>query len=107
MDTKTYWERQPTDNPYTINGFNGTWNISDHSLVSSELRNYLLEAFHPESKFKRIPLDAINTLLNEVWEGPGSMVKIERLHREMYNERMAAKLMGDEDTKTKTAPKKS
>jgi len=106
METKTYWERQPSDQPGLLNGFNGTWKFSDHSKISSELRNYLMEAFHPVEKFKRIPLDDINTLMNEVWEGPGSMVKIERLHREMYGERMAKK-MGDDDTKTKTAPKKS
>ena len=31
METKTYWERQPSDQPGLLNGFNGTWKFSDHS----------------------------------------------------------------------------
>jgi hypothetical protein len=83
MNTLTYWEKQPTDNPYLLNGFNGTWAFSDHNLISNELRNFIMESFHPEEKFKRIPLEDINKLMNDVWEGPGSMVKIQKMFEEM------------------------
>ena len=38
---------------------------------------------------KRIPLEDINALMNDVWEGPGSMVKIMRLLKEMRTARSA------------------
>lgn len=91
MDTLTYWERQPTDNPFYLNGFNGTWNFRDHNLIPGELKNFIMESFHPEEKFKRIPLDAINELMNDVWEGPGSMVKIQKLYQEKFAARRAPK----------------
>ena len=91
MDTLNYWERQPTDNPFYLNGFNGTWKFSDHDLIANELRNFIMESFHPEEKFKRIPLESINKLMNDVWEGPGSMVKIQKLYLEMFAARRAKK----------------
>ena len=85
---KSYWETQPTDQPWTLNGFNGTWNFSDHALIPEALKNFIFEFFPKIEKFKRIPLDEINTLMNDVWEGPGSMVKIERIYHEMRNARL-------------------
>jgi hypothetical protein len=79
----TYWENQPTDQPHTLNGFAGTWAFSDHNLIPDGLRNFIMESFPKVEKFKRIPLDQINTLMNDVWEGPGSMPKIARLTKEM------------------------
>jgi len=89
MDTKTYWETQPTDKPYLVNGFAGTWNFSDHNLIPNSLTNFIVESFPKIERFKRIPLDEINALMNSVWEGPGSMVKIERLYQEMRANRIA------------------
>lgn len=91
MNTLTYWEKQPTDNPYLLNGFNGTWAFSNHDLISNELRNFIMESFHPEEKFKRIPLEDINKLMNDVWEGPGSMVKIQKMFEEMFAARQTKK----------------
>lgn len=79
----TYWERQPTDQPWTLNGFNGTWTFSDHSLIPESLRNFIFENFPKIERFKRIPLEEINKLMNDVWEGPGSMVKVARLTKEL------------------------
>ena len=91
MNTLEYWENQSTDNPFLLNGFKGTWAFTDHDLISSELRNFIMESFHPEEKFKRIPLDSINKLMNDVWEGPGSMVKIHKLTAEMFASRRTKK----------------
>jgi hypothetical protein len=88
MDTLTYWERQPTDQPWTLNGFNGTWNFRDHNLIPESLRNFIIENFPKVEKFKRIPLEDINTLMNDVWEGPGSMPKIIKLMAEMRTQRL-------------------
>jgi hypothetical protein len=85
----TYWETQPTDQPHTLNGFAGTWAFSDHNLIPDGLRNFIMESFPKVEKFKRIPLDQINTLMNDVWEGPGSMPKIARLTKEMRIARQA------------------
>lgn len=84
----SYWEKQPTDKPWLLNGFAGTWAFSDHSLIPGELNNFIMEMFHPVERIKRIPLEDINKLMNEVWEGPGSMVKLEKLWTEKRNERL-------------------
>lgn len=84
-----YWERQPTDQPWLLNGFKGTWAFSDHSKIPGELNNFLLEAFHPIERLKRVPIEDINKLMNEVWEGPGSMSKIVRIAAEMRASRQA------------------
>lgn len=78
-----YWDRQPTDQPWLLNGFKGTWAFSDHSLIPGELNNFLMETFHPAERLKKIPLEEINRVMNEVWEGPGSMSKLARLTAEL------------------------
>ena len=97
MDSLTYWEKQPTDQPHLLNGFKGTWAFSDHNLIPDALRNFIIESFPKIERFKRIPLDEINALMNEVWEGPGSMVKIEKLFLEMKSERLSRIKSGTND----------
>jgi len=97
----TYWERQPTDDPHTLNGFAGTWNFSDHRLIPESLRNFIFESFPKIEKFRRIPLDDINALMNDVWEGPGSMQKIQNLYNEMRAERYGK---ADVGLKTRMSP---
>ena len=91
MSELEYWERQPTDRPWLLNGFNGTWNFRDHSLIPEALCNFIMESFPKAEKFKRIPLEDINVLMNDVWEGPGSMTKIVRLKNEMFSARQDTK----------------
>jgi len=86
-DAISFWERQPTDQPYLVNGFNGTWSFSDHKSIPEPLHNFIMEAFHPAEKFKKIPIEDINTLMNDVWEGPGSMAKLEKLLLQMRMDR--------------------
>ena len=85
-----YWENQPTDNPNTLNGFNGTWAFSDHRLIPESLRNFINESFPKIEKFRRIPLEDINALMNDVWEGPGSMVKVSRITQELRRARISS-----------------
>ena len=99
----SYWEKQPTDQPWTLNGFNGTWNFSDHALIPEALKNFIFEFYPKVERFKRIPLDEINKLMNDVWDGPGSMVKVEKIYHEMRNARLnqisgSSKDLGDVKT---------
>tara|TARA_B110000503_G_scaffold2403_1_gene3183 strand:+ start:1628 stop:2032 length:405 start_codon:yes stop_codon:yes gene_type:complete len=73
--------RKDIDNPHTVNGFRGTWAISAHSLIP-EVFNGLLTRHFGQYRIRRIPLDQINELLNELWEGPGSLEKIFNLEHE-------------------------
>lgn len=82
-----YWETVPTDNPNTINGFAGTFNFSDHSLIPQALLDFISERFYKVVRFSRIPLEDINNALNEVWEGPGSMPKLIRMTSDMREAR--------------------
>lgn len=91
MSELEYWERQPTDQPWLLNGFNGTWNFRDHNLIPESLHNFIFEHFPKVEKFKRIPLEDINKIMNDVWEGPGSMTKIVRLKNEMFSARQDTK----------------
>jgi hypothetical protein len=96
---KTYWDNQPTDNPNSINGFNGTFDFSDHDLVPGAIRDFIFESFPKIDRFRRIPLENINELMNEVWEGPGSMPKIQKLYNDMRIERWGKNDVG---VKTRT-----
>jgi len=91
---RTYWDNQPTDNPHTLNGFDGTWAFTSHSAIPESLRNFIFESFPKATKFRRIPLEDINALMNDVWEGPGSMSKIQKLYNEMRAERYGRQDVG-------------
>ncbi len=70
------------ENPHHPAGFRGTWAFSDHSLIPEVLFGFLQRHFGI-MRLRRISLDQINSLMNEVWEGPGSLEKIFRLEQEM------------------------
>lgn len=63
----------------SVNGFTGEWNFSDHDLIPQALRDFLVESFPRKERFNQIPLKDINSVLNEVWDGPGSLVKLARI----------------------------
>lgn len=77
------------DNPFMVNGFKGTWAISDHNLIPESVVNYIMECFPKVERLKRIPLEDINQVLNEVWEGPGSLDKVRALAGQMRYRRLA------------------
>ena len=61
-----YWESAPTEFPHYLNGFNGTWAISDHSRIPEVILEFLLEHFRSrlgevrKGHVKAIPLNEIN-----------------------------------------------
>lgn len=99
----SYWQAQPTDRPWLLNGFSGTWQFSDHTLIPEPIVNFLIDYFWdelPESRkshYKALSLDKINSCLNEIWEGPGSMVKLVNLQYDLRNARLNEKPGGAKD----------
>jgi len=88
-----YWNTQSTDRPWELNGFNGQFAYTDHSLIPEVLRNFLNEYFWKElpdgrRTFSSLSLDKINSCLNEVWEGPGSMSKIVNIMYDIRENRL-------------------
>ena len=83
LTKKDFWERQPTDNPSSLNGFRGTFAITDHNLIAEDLKSLIQARWPTASRFNKIPLADINEFLNSVWEGPGSMMKVIDLTHEL------------------------
>jgi hypothetical protein len=82
VENKINFYKKDIDNPYSVNGFRGTWKFSDHTLIPDSLFGFLTRHF-AQAKLRRIPLDKINQVMNELWEGPGSLEKLLRLELEM------------------------
>lgn len=89
VENRIEFFKRDIDNPNSVNGFRGTWNFSDHTLIPDTLHGFLTRHFG-QAKLRRIPLDKINQVMNEVWEGPGSLEKLFRLELEM---RQAGKMI--------------
>jgi hypothetical protein len=89
VENKIEFYKRDIDNPQSVNGFRGTWKFSDHTLIPDTLYGFITRYFG-QAKLRRIPLDKINQLMNEVWEGPGSLEKLFRLELEM---RQAGKMI--------------
>lgn len=81
-ESKIEYQKRNIDRANTVNSFGGTWAISDHSRIPEEVRMFLMLSFGT-ARLERVELDKINELLNEVWQGPGSMETILRMEREL------------------------
>jgi len=98
----SYWEAQPTDKPWLLNGFKGTFAYSDYSLIPEPILEFLHEYFYKQlgelrkNHIKTIKLSQINDLLNEVWDGPGSMPKLVSMTHDM---RIARRNIVSDDAK--------
>ena len=91
----TYWANMPTDDPFSVNGFAGTFAFSDHSRIPEPHVEFLLEYFRKQlgetrkGHIKVIPLEDINEVMNEVWDGPGSVIKLVNLTYELRAQRLS------------------
>jgi len=72
------------ENPAHPAGFKGTFAFSDHDLIPEVFLGFLQRHFGV-FRVRKIKLEKINDVLNEVWEGPGSLEKIFRLEYDMYS----------------------
>ena len=91
-----YWESTPTDQPWLLNGFQGTWAFSDYSLIPQPILEFLHEYYNKQlgdlrkNHIKTIKLNEINDLLNKVWDGPGSMPKIAAMTHDIRIARLSS-----------------
>ena len=85
MNLAQFYEKD-IDNPHTVNGFKGTWQFSDHQLIPDVLHDFI-QRYFGVYRIRRIPLEDINSVMNEVWEGPGSLEKVFRMAQEMRGTR--------------------
>lgn len=95
------WDEQPSDNPHTVNGFAGTWNISDHDLIPECVRGFVMEHHPRKDKLEQIPLKDINQLLNDAWQGPGSvsrLIMLKEQARQAISEQDEHKFVVHDDT---------
>ncbi len=84
VENKMAFFRKDIDSPYTVNGFTGTWQISDYRKIPEVLIGYLQLKFG-QLRMRRIPIEDINEALNELWEGPGSLEHIFRAQAELHH----------------------
>jgi len=84
LESKISYYNQPKflEDENSVNGFKGTWAFSAHELIPSTLHGFL-QRYFGQYKIRRIPLDKINQVMNEVWEGPGSLEKVFRLEYDL------------------------
>jgi|TARA_B110000858_G_C17759973_1_gene454039 hypothetical protein len=68
--------------PYHPSGFTGTWNFTSHRAIPEVLLGFIQRHFG-HYRITRIKLDDINDIMNELWEGPGSLSKIFLLENDM------------------------
>lgn len=83
IDQVTLWNKRDSDDENSINGFNGEFAFTDHSLVPEALRALVIETYPRKESFTKVPLKDINALLNSVWQGPGSMPRIVMLTHQL------------------------
>ena len=69
-------------NPNHISGFNGTFAFSSHDLIPEVFHGFI-QRYFGSYRIRRVPLDKINEVLNDLWEGPGSIETILRLEHDM------------------------
>ena len=79
---KFYNNAKFLDDPFHVNGFKGTFQFSAHDLIPSVFHGFL-QRYFGQYKIRRVPLEKINQVMNEIWEGPGSLEKIFRLEEEL------------------------
>lgn len=77
LEQKIQFYSRDIDVPHSVNGFRGTWTFSDHNLIPDVLHEYLMLLFGVNN-LKRVPLKDINSAMNDIWEGPGSLEKVFR-----------------------------
>lgn len=82
VQEKIEFYKRDIDNPRSVNGFRGTWKFSDHTLIPDTLFGFL-QRYFGQAKLRRIPLDRINQIMNELWDGPGSLEKLFLMELEM------------------------
>lgn len=84
LQAKIDFYNQPkfVNDPFHPAGFKGTFAFKEHTAIPDVFTG-LLQRYFGHFRIRRIPLNKINDLLNEIWEGPGSLEKVFRLEDEL------------------------
>jgi len=82
VDAKVDFYSRDRDIPWSVNGFKGTWQFTEHDTIPDTLHEFLMLSFSV-GNIRLVPIDKINKLMNDVWEGPGSLEKLFRMNVEM------------------------
>lgn len=72
------------DQPNTLNSFDGEFAITDHELIPTPLRQFLMLSYGT-GRLNRVSIEDINSTLNSVWQGPGSLSRIFELEQILMN----------------------
>ena len=100
LSSREFYERQGTDDPFSLMGFRGEFTFSDHSLVPELIQTYVLRKTKYE-RFRQVPLELVNTLAREIHGGePGVPLRILDSLAEMAVER--ARLLALDATSEKS-----
>ena len=100
VEDKMKFYNKDIDNPYSVNGFNGTWAISDHRLIPETLIGFL-QLYFGQARVRRVPLEQINEVMNDIWEGPGSLKKVFEAEEEMRLAGKDVKMIASDFVKAK------
>lgn len=82
VESKIAFYEKDIDNPYSVNGFKGTWQFSSHNTIPEVLHG-LLQRYFGVYRIRRIPIGKINAFMNEIWDGPGSLKKVFEFEEEL------------------------
>ena len=92
LQEKIAFYEKDIDKPFTVNGFDGTFAIESHAGIAECLQGFLQRHFGV-LRLSRVKIEKINEVLNEVWEGPGSLAKIFALEYEYEKSGKDVKIM--------------
>ena len=86
LNSKIDFYNQPrfVENPHHPAGFTGTFAFNSHRRIPEVFHAFLQRHFG-QYRIRRVPIEDINEIMNELWEGPGSLEKILRLENDMFN----------------------
>ncbi len=77
-----YSKPEFVEDPQHPAGFRGTFKFSDHKLIPDVYHGFL-QRYFGVLRLSRVPLEDINKVMNETWEGPGSLAKLFNLEEQM------------------------
>ena len=69
-------------NPFHPAGFTGTWQFTSHDSIPEVLQGFI-QRYFGQYRIRRVPIESINEIMNDIWEGPGSLEKVFRLEEDM------------------------
>ena len=95
MEDRIAYYAKDVDTPWYVNGFNGTFAITDHRRIPEVFLGFLQRHFGV-IRLSRIKIEKINEALNEIWEGPGSVEHVLRKEMEYRHSGKDVKILASD-----------